>query len=197
MTKKNILIIGDSFSSSQISDRYGWPILLTEDFTVTNLSEPGIGQYKILKKVKSINLDNYDLILISHTSSNRVHCQTNPLYPDQHLYKPSDVIFADAESKLQQVPAAEHLVYYYKYIFDNEYYQFVHTCCCQEIDRLTQTIPALHITHFNWDNLYQFPNMINYYDFWLKNRGDFAHYSKEANGVIYQQLRDKLQEIIQ
>jgi hypothetical protein len=196
MAKKSVLIVGDSFSSEQISGQYGWPVLLEQDFTVTNLSQPGIGQFKIFKKIQSANLDDYDLILISHTSPYRLHCQTNPLYPDNHLYRSSDVIFADAESKLGQVPVADHLVYYFKYIMDNEYCQFTHRCCCQEIDRLTQSKPVLHITHFDWTDLYQFSDMTNYYDFWLSNRGDFAHYSKEANRIVYQQLKNKLQDLV-
>lgn len=195
MSKKNLLIVGDSFSSEQISGQYGWPILLKQDFTVTNLSSPGIGQFKILKKIQSIDLDVYDSIVVSHTSPNRLHCQLNPLYPADHLYRQSDIIFADAESKIDQNLAANHLVYYYKYIFDDEYYQFVHWSCCEKIDQLTQHKQILHITHFNWTHLYQFPNLINYYDFWVSNRGDYTHYSKDANQTIYQQIKDKLQKL--
>jgi hypothetical protein len=195
-TVKNLLIVGDSFSSEQISDQFGWPVLLKEDFKVTNLSGPGIGEFKILQKLQSVDLNKFDLIIISHTSPNRIHCQYNPLYPDGHVYRNSDVIFADAESKIITTSAANHLVYYYKYIFDETYYQFIHRCCCREIDQLTQNQKVLHITHFDWDKLYVFPGMINYYNFWLRNRGEYSHYTKEANIILYQQIKEKLRNYI-
>jgi hypothetical protein len=197
MTEKRVLIVGDSFSSEQLSGDLGWPVLLKQDFTVTNLSSPGIGQYKILKKLQSVDLDDYDFVVISHTSPNRIHCESNPLYPDNHLYRSSDIIFADAESKLNQVAIAQDIVSYYKHIFDLDYYKFIHSSCCREIDQITQHSKVLHITHFDWADLYQFDCMINFYKFWLDNRGDVVHYTKQANQTIYKQLQLKLQELSQ
>ena len=197
MPKKNLLIVGDSFSSESLSGLSGWPVLLQQDFNVTNLSKPGIGEYKILQQVKSVDLEKYDLLLLSHTSPNRVHTLTNPLYPPNHLYSNSDIIFTDAESKINQHPIARDIVGYYKYIFDLDYYKFIHNSCCQEIDQLTKNTKVLHITHFDWTDLYQFNSMINFYNFWLDNRGDVAHYTKQANQTIYNQLQIKLQEILQ
>lgn len=197
MTEKRVLIVGDSFSSEQLSGDLGWPVLLKQDFTVTNLSSPGIGQYKILKKLQSVDLDDYDFVVISHTSPNRIHCESNPLYPDNHLYRSSDIIFADAESKLNQVPIAQAIVSYYKHIFDLDYYKFIHSSCCREIDQITQHSKVMHITHFDWADLYQFDGMTNFYKFWLDNRGDVVHYTKQANLTIYKQLQIKLQELSQ
>ena len=195
MSKKRLLIVGDSFSSEQLSTEHGWPMMLHQNFDVTNISAPGIGEYKILKKLESVNINDYKLILISHTSPNRLHSAINPLYPPGHLYSYSDIIFSDAESKIQQVPIASDIVNYYKYIFDPNYYNFIHTCCCQKIDELTKNSTVLHITHFDWKDLYPFDNMINFYNFWLNNRGSIAHYTKEANQVIYKTLVDKIQDM--
>jgi hypothetical protein len=54
MTENKVLIVGDSFSSEQLSGECGWPVLLKQDFAVTNLSSPGVGQYKILKQLLNI-----------------------------------------------------------------------------------------------------------------------------------------------
>jgi hypothetical protein len=193
--KSKVLIVGDSFSSQQLAGRYGWPVLLCEDFNVTNLSAPGIGQYKILKKIQSVDLVNYDAVLISHTSPNRLHTLTNPLYPLGHLYNGSDIIFADAEAKSDQLPIAQSLVNYYKYIFDQDYYNFIHWSCCQQIDQITKQTSVIHITNFDWANLYQFSNLINFYDLWLTNRGEYVHYSESANQIIYHQLKKILKEL--
>jgi hypothetical protein len=197
MCKKRLLIVGDSFSSEQLSGQHGWPVLLKQDFSLTNLSSPGIGQYKILKKIESIDLDRYDAILISHTSPNRLHAPTNPLYPTGHLYHDSDIIFADAESKLNKAVLAQSMVDYFLHIFDQDYYNFIHECCCERIHSLTAHRQVVHITHFDWSGLYQFPNMINFHKFWLENRGDVAHYTDTANLTIYEDLKMELKEKLQ
>jgi hypothetical protein len=193
---KHILIAGDSFSSESLSAEHGWPMLLRQDFQITNVSSPGIGEYKILQNLQSENLSKYDLVLISHTSPNRLHCVNNPLYPHDHLYNKSDIIFTDAESRVNKQPIAQSIVDYYKYIFDIDYYEFIHRCCCKEIEQLTNNVPVLNITHFDWTDLYQFSNLTNFHEFWLANRGEFVHYTKEANQIIYQQLQNKIQKIL-
>ena len=74
---KKILIVGDSFSSNSLAGEYGWTTLLANSYQVTNVSSPGIGQYKILKKIEKQNLSWFDQIIISHTSPNRVYCKEN------------------------------------------------------------------------------------------------------------------------
>lgn len=181
-----VLIIGDSFSSVQLADNYGWPALLAKKYNVTNLSQPGIGEYKILKKLQTHNLQLYDLIIISHTSPFRLHCEENPLYPPDHLYRNSDIIFADAEQK--KSTDAQAIVTYFTKIFDIDYYKFIHYNCCCEIDKLTSGLPVLHITHFEWDNLYQFKKLINFYTYWTTNKGTYNHYTQEANQYILETI---------
>lgn len=59
-----VLICGDSFSAS---DR-GWTYELSKDFDVTNLSKPGVDQYDILQQIKSQNLNNYKVVILSNTN---------------------------------------------------------------------------------------------------------------------------------
>lgn len=193
---KKILIAGDSFSSLQLAGKNGWPKLLTNYYDVTNISQPGIGEYKILQRLKSQDLSKYDLVLISHTSENRLHCETNPLYSKNHLYHYSDIIFADAESKQSQLKIAKSIVDYFKEVFDPEYYRFIHHSCCQEIDNLTTGMPVIHMTNFEWNNLYPFRNLINFYDLWINNPGPEVHYSDHGNQVILKTLVDKINILI-
>lgn len=186
--QKRILIVGDSFSSEQLSGEFGWPVLLRSQYDIDNKSSPGIGEYKILQKLKSSNIKKYDLVIVSHTSPNRLHCEDNPLYPKDHIYHRSDIIFADAEHKAEANPIARSLVDYFEYVFDAEYYKFIHSCCCREIDQLTQETPTLHITHFDWAGFYQFSGMVNFHKLWLSNRGSYCHYNKEANLIIFKEL---------
>jgi hypothetical protein len=195
METKKILIVGDSFSSPQLAGKNGWPNLLEKQFVITNLSQPGIGEYKILQKLKTQNLSQFDLVIISHTSENRLHCESNPLYPQSHLYHSSDIIFADAESKKDQLSIANTIVDYFKIIFDPEYYRFIHYSCCQEIDKLTSATSVIHMTNFQWNHLYPFKNLLNFYEVWRRYPGEEVHYSYEGNQIVFNTLLEKINKI--
>jgi hypothetical protein len=107
------------------------------------------------------------------------------------LYSNSDIIFADAESKQNQ-----SIIDYFTLIFDPEYYCFVHTSCCQAIDQMTADIPTIHMTNFEWDDLYQFNNMLNFYGMWTNNRGNEVHYNQNGNRIILQTLTERIDKII-
>lgn len=189
---KKILIVGDSFSSDQLSGSHGWPRQLAKHYDVTNCSQPGIGQYKIMQRLGQHDLSNFDATIISHTSPYRVHCVENHLYPPDHLYRSSDIIFLDAENKKSRL--AKSYVDYFRYAFDEQYYQFVHTSCCMQIDAMTMHHPVIHITHFDWSGLYALPGLINFYQLWLQSSGDCVHYNIAGNEYILQTLQQKLNE---
>lgn len=193
MTKK-ILIVGDSFASERLSGGIGWPSLLTKEYTVTNMALPGIGEYKILTLLKSQQLNHFDFVIVSHTSPYRVHTEINPLYPENHIYHASDLIFTDVENKIDNDEIARSLYVYFQKVFDNTYYEWIHTKCCEEINCLEQKSCAkfIHITHFEWKNLYRFPNLTNFYNLWRVNKGPFAHYNKKGSSVIHQHLKSRM-----
>lgn len=188
---KKILIAGDSFSSLALSGEHGWPYLLNQQHYVTNISSPGIGEYKIMRAIERENLSKYDVIIVNHTSPNRVHCTENLLYPAKHVYRNSDLIFADAESKLPS-PDAELAYNYFLKIFDADYYRFIHESCCKRIDQLTKGMPVIHMTHFEWSDLYEFNSMLNFYNLWLNNTGTYNHYNQSANQIILKAVQDRL-----
>lgn len=188
----NILIAGDSFSSAELSANFGWPGLLAQQHQVTNISAPGIGEYKILQRLQQQDLASYDRVIVSHTSPNRVHCEHNPLYPPGHIYADSDLIFADVENKSKTDSVAESMYQYFVKIFDPEYYLFVHHACCEKIDQLLANHKTIHITHFDWTDFYQFDSMLNFYDLWKQNPGTYNHYTQQANQVILQTLENLL-----
>lgn len=194
MYKAKILIIGDSFSSKCLASASGWPVLLEKHFDITNLSCPGIGEYKILKQLYSADLKKYDAICASHTSPNRVHAEYNPLYLDDHLYHTSDIIFSDVENKNNKI--ANSMMDYFKFVFDQEYYNFIHHCCCEKINQATENYKTLHITHFNWDNLFVFDNFINFYDVWKSNKGSYNHYSKKGNQIVAENVCSYLRNFL-
>jgi hypothetical protein len=184
-----LLIAGDSFASGHLSQGQGWPDQLARNCQVTNISRPGIGEYKILQSLQETMLENFDHIIVCHTSPYRLHCETNPLYPNGHIYKGSDVILADAESKADSLPAAKSLMDYFRYIYDPDYQRFVHHYCCKEIDQLTNDYPVTHITFFEWSGFYDFRgNLVNFHKIWNKHPGDICHLDLLGNNRVSQIL---------
>ena len=192
MKSKKILIAGDSFASAQPSNKYGWPTLLEKKYHIKNIAWPGTGEYKIYQSLKKINLNIYDLVIVSHTSPNRLHTEINPLYPIGHVYQKSDLLYADVKSKANQNEAAQAIVYYFENLFDLDYYTYIHNKCCEDIDNLLKCKKTIHITHFDWQGCHQFENLINFYNFWKSNKGEYNHYTVDANKVIF----EKIDEII-
>jgi hypothetical protein len=190
---KKIIIAGDSFASIKLAHDHGWPKLLEQSYNVTHVASPGVGEYKILQQLQKHDLSEFDAIIVSHTSPNRIHCEKNPLYPDDHVYRDSDVIFADAENKQSTVPLAKTLVDYFGEIFDADYYKFIHHCCCEKIDLITNDLPVIHITNFDWTGLYAFDSLLNFYKLWIKNKGDYVHYNQSANQHILKSITKKIE----
>jgi hypothetical protein len=187
-----ILIAGDSFSSIALSKNHGWPFLLSQKHQTTNISQPGVGEYKIMRALESQDLGQFDTIIINHTSPNRVHCVTNFLYPKNHVYRHSDLIFTDAESKLAESDLAKMAYNYFVNIFDLDYYEFIHRSCCEKIDQLTKSCQVIHMTHFEWEHFYPFDDLLNFYQLWIKNKGNYNHYTIEANQQILKAVSERL-----
>jgi hypothetical protein len=187
-----ILIAGDSFASAELAGEYGWVQQLAKIHPVTNISAPGIGEYKIYQRLNAVDLTQYDAIIVSHTSPNRVHCEENLLYPEGHIYRTSDLIFADVESKRKTNKFAESMFEYFGFVFDKDYYRFIHSSSCQAINQLTQYKKTIHITHFDWTDLYAFPSMMNFYQVWLSNQGTCNHYNRHGNEIIFRTVMEQI-----
>ena len=93
----NILIAGDSFAAEWPGED-GWVKLLAKKHNVTNVAQAGVSEYKILKQIKNASLDEYDAIIVSHTSPSRVHTPEHPLHKEG-LHKDCDLIWTDLEGR--------------------------------------------------------------------------------------------------
>lgn len=187
-----ILVAGDSFSSDKLAGECGWPAQLAQAHSVTNVSQPGAGEFKILRQLELQNLTDFDLVIVSHTSPNRVHAETNPLYPSGHVYRNSDILFGDVESKVSKDPVARSMFDYFTQVFDIEYYHFVHTCCCERIDQLTKDYNVIHMTNFEWTHLYPFDPLFNFYNLWLEYPGEYAHLNRHGANKVAQILKQRI-----
>lgn len=140
----NILIVGDSFAadwSTKNSDVLGWPTLLTCEDTsleITNLAQAGISEYKILQQVRSVpDLSDYDAVIISHTSANRVHTKKHPVHTTG-LHINADLIFTDIEWHAKRPfnffnRALRSAYNFFLYHYDQEYQEDMYDYMYNEI----------------------------------------------------------------
>ena len=91
-----ILIAGDSFAAKWPANirNQGWPALLADRFEVYNIAQAGVGEYKIYKQLANVELDQFDLVIVSHTSPSRIHTRNHPLHKEG-LHKDCDLIITD------------------------------------------------------------------------------------------------------
>lgn len=188
---KKILICGDSFAADWTVkyNGFGWPNLLAGKYQVTNLAQAGCSEYKIYKQLKSQDIDDYDVIIISHTSPNRIYVDHHPIHSEDPLHKNCDLIYTDIKEHVNNNPELQSIVDFYESYFNEEYAQFMHGLICEKIDHHTQNHRGvvIHMSNLFWDDLYQFPNMCKFNKL-KKNRGLMNHYNDRVNLRIFMQL---------
>ena len=188
---KHIGIFGDSFGVSKKEDAFdGWTACLSNQFDVENYCECGVSEYKILKQLELAELTQFDKIIITHTSPTRLYVEHNPLHQHSEYHKNCDIIFSDIEHGKDEFSTACQM--YFKHIFNETYDVDIHNLICQKIDDLTKNYNVIHMTHFDYTGLHAFKNMLNFYDLFLKERGDVNHYTKIGNKQIYNTLSELL-----
>lgn len=193
---KRILICGDSFAADwtvKYPNQQGWPNMLAQKYNVTNLAQAGCSEYKIYKQIISKSLNDYDIVIVSHTSPYRIYVLEHPVHSDDPLHRNSDLIYTDIEEHVKNNKSLQPIVDFYENYFDTDYAQFVHNLICEKIDSLFKTFNSkvLHVTNLNWKDLYQFGYMLNFETLFKTNRGLMNHYNLEGNTKIFESV-DKL-----
>ena len=191
-----ILICGDSFAADwtvKYKDRgLGWPNLLAKDFQVKNLAQAGCGQYKIYNQLCNADLNDYDCIIISHTSAYRLHTAYHPVHSNDKLHCHADFIYNDIKEHSENCKDLICVTEYYKKYFDLDYAKFVHTLICEKINTMiSHHQNVLHISNLNWKDFYQFQDML-ILDHLVPVNNGMNHYNQETNNKIYQQVLNRI-----
>ena len=105
-------------------------------------------------------------------------------------HKNCDILYADIEKNSDEFSVAGQM--YFKHIFDFEYSNDIHNMICREIDRLVAHADPIHITHFDYTDLYNFAGLLNFHRLFLKNKGTVGHYNKEGNIKIFETIMQRL-----
>lgn len=184
-----ILICGDSFAAdwtTQYPEVFGWPNLLAKQYNVTNCAEAGVSEYKILKQLQANTLDDYDFIIVVHTSVSRVHIETHPLHKDG-LHNNCDLIYNDLVNAKRKNTVVQAGIDYFKYVFDEQYYIDIYEMILDKIVNTTVRHNTLHVTFF--DNPAHYPfgcvKLKNIHDTYP---GFANHLSDEGNRQVYKRI---------
>jgi len=190
-----LLVAGDSFAAEWPGSN-GWPKLLAKDYKVTNVAQAGVSEYKILKQLQSITLDDYDVFIVSHTSPSRVHTPTHPL-PRTELHKDCDLIYSDIENRFDLFnPSLRSAKGYFQHHYDDHYYQTIYSLLRKEIYTILAKRKYLSLSHieiakyFIWED-----NHLDFTDFWQANKGKENHYNEEGNQKICKIIVDNLHKL--
>ena len=187
---KKILIAGDSFAADWTKkyEGRGWVNMLSEEYYVKNIAEAGVSEYKIYKQLNSENINDYDFIIISHTSPYRIPVVKHPVHHDDILHKNCDLIYSDLKEHVEN-PIAKIGVDFYENLFDTDYFIFVYHLI---MDKIILKYPkAIHITFFDdfkKDNIYGFEKI------YLNNKGLINHMNEKGNKIIYKKINNLINE---
>lgn len=186
---KRLLIVGDSFAAEWPGE--GWPKMLARQFDVTNLAQAGVGEYKILKQLQSVDCNAFDAIIVSHTSPSRIHTPAHPLHKEG-LHKNCDLIYEDLQRISWFNQSLKIAKGWFKYHYDDQYQLDIYRLIRNEINRLIQ-IPYVSISHADFGiDLVVEKNHIDFKELWKTHRGVVNHYNESGNIEVYKRLLETL-----
>ena len=198
-----ILIAGDSFAadwSVKYPDLKGWCNQLAEQYSVTNIAQAGVGEYKIWQQIKNADLSKFDTVIISHASPNRIHCVRHPVHANSSLHKNSDLIYTDVVAHRHNKDA-ELAVNFFERYFELDYYQDIAELICKDILNLLGEYPHLnqiHLVNINKRRLYDFLPSIDINGIFTRHRGEDGcpnHLTKQGNQLMFEQIKKQLTEM--
>jgi len=179
MIKNRILIIGDSFSANTL----GWPSMIGED--ITNLSQNGVGEYKIMLQARKTNLTRFETIIVCHTSPWRVHTRFHPIHHDNQSRNENDFLLSDVEYHSKHNKQMLEVKKYLEKYMDPSYQMDMYRLIVNEL----KTIPnSLHITFHDVQDTSIIEN--NYHSIWLENPGTINHMNDKGNFEVSKHIKE-------
>ena len=192
--QNKILIAGDSFASDWSKSKIafkGWVNLLADEFIVSNVAESGVSEYKIWQQLEDSNLDDYDWVIVSHTSPYRLHTKKHPMKYKSVLHTNSDMLYGDIEHHAskwrnlfnQSLKTAYNWFFYH---YDKDYQEKIHQLIYNQIEHMLRKRKYIFIDNFNE----QTPHM-NYMYYCTPNNG-VNHFDEQTNKRIYQEIKNTI-----
>lgn len=199
-----ILIIGDSFAadwSVKYTDYPGWPELLAHEHDVTNMAQAGVSEYKILQQIESVaDLDQFDLVIVAHTSPYRVHTRMHPVHHNDALHLSADLILSDIEyhaGKMQNWfnRGLKSALGFFHHHFDEKYYETVYTMFRERINQILAGKKVIVINNLPGNlKFVTEPIVLDFSSEWQENRGLINHFSDFGNRLIHEKINNIIKQ---
>lgn len=193
-----VLICGDSFAADW-TVKYsgqGWPNLLCTDYTVTNVAQAGCSEYRIYQQIRQQSLDNYDTVIVWHTSPYRIPVERHPVHAGDALHGHSDLLYTDIKSHAATQPELQCIAEFYERYFDAEYAIFVYRLILEQIVIATHRHPnVIHAMAQDWQQIqYRIPGLLDFYRTWRKHPGSINHFDNQGNQLVYKKIKEHINE---
>jgi len=182
------LIAGDSFACEWPNGTNGWPQLLACDHSVTNVAQAGASEYRIWLQLRDIEINSYDMVIVSHSSPNRVFVREHPIHRSG-LHANCDLIFNDIDRFRPWDTKLTNIRNWFRYYFDEQYHNDIYVMLRQQIMQLIPEEKYICTTHSHHRReLVCEPHNMDFTDIWSRYRGDINHYTDQGNTLIYNLL---------
>lgn len=179
-----IAIVGDSFAADEVD--HSWISLLSEHHQITNYSQRGISQYRLLNIVEqnlSSILDN-DCVILWHTNPDRVYINDDVEFPTRDLasHPCADLVASDSlnsnNSHWRNIAKT-----YYKIFHNTAQQQLYHGFVVQRLRNITQSIRSVHCSGFELSG-----EIISFADIAQTYPGTINHFDSTGNYQVFEYL---------
>lgn len=189
-----ILIAGDSFATKSSTTNSSWMELLGEQHQVTNLAQAGIGEYKIYKQLCSVDVNEFDLVIVSHTSPSRIHTNDHPIHKSG-FHKDCDLILTDLVGHFQPFNTSlQTAKNFFKYHYDEEYQIDIYKLLRKQINDMI-LVPYISLSHVEIvSSLAIEKNNIDLSSLWATERGTINHYTEIGNKFVFKRIIDEIKK---
>lgn len=190
---KKILICGDSYAADWAvkPTGEGWCNMLEKDFKVTNMAQKGASQYRIWLQLSSQNINDYDTVILCHTSPFRLYVETHPIHHTDILNKDCDLIYSDIEYHSKTNKELLSIKEFFEKYFDIGQAKFIHSLMCDKmIDYVSNHNNVIHMTGINWGDYYSIDNILDIHK--RTNIGHTNHLNKANNEFVYNEVLKRI-----
>ena len=200
MSNLRILIIGDSFAadwSVKYNEYKGWPNLIAEKFPTINLAQAGVSEYKIYQQLIGVNLMNFDLVIVSHTSPLRVPTRRHPIHSGDSLHNAADLMFTDIEyhrSRLKNFfnTALRSAYNFFMHHYEVEYFETSYKLFREKINQIIGNKPVIVISNLpDMDDFITEKIVLKF----QSDGGIINHMTKSGNYQIYLSIIETIKQL--
>lgn len=196
-----VLIAGDSFSADwrvkYPAHEPGWPNMLAERHQCKNVAMAGSSIARTLWQLEAERLEDYDAVVVAHTSPYRIYVDRHPVHHSDPLHRNADLIHTDIKHHAETRPELRCIVDYYERYHDLHHARFVYNLIEEKICQLldTHSSRVVHMTNLPREGLYRLPALLDCSDLQgPEHHGLMNHYNLATNRQVYERVLQRLEQ---